>query len=101
MPEHVHLLLSEPVTRTLASTLNVLKGETSKLLKADRPHFWQTRYYDFNVVTYAKFTEKLRYIHRNPVTRGLVNSPEDWPWSSYRHCLTGERGEIEVNTRWI
>ena len=30
MPEHVHLLVSEPEVRSLESTLCVLKGETSK-----------------------------------------------------------------------
>ena len=51
MPEHVHLLLGEPVIGSLASTLRVLKGETSKRLKGERDHFWQRRYYDFNVFT--------------------------------------------------
>ena len=32
-------------------------------------HFWQARYYDFNVRTAKKRIEKLRYIHRNPVKR--------------------------------
>jgi putative transposase len=43
MPEHVHLLLSEPKVHSLDTTLSVLKGETSKLLKGDRTQFWQTR----------------------------------------------------------
>jgi len=29
------------------------------------------------VLTQAKRVEKLRYIHRNPVERGLVHKPED------------------------
>ena len=78
MPEHVHLLLSEPEHRILSSTIRVLKGEFSKLLKASRDHFWYPRYYDFNISTTAKFVEKVRYIHRNPVTRGLVARPEDY-----------------------
>jgi putative transposase len=100
MPEHVHLLLSEPKIHSLATTLNVLKHETSQRLKDDRSQFWQRRYYDFNVLTQAKVTEKLRYIHRNPVTRGLVEKPEDRPWSSYRHWLTGERSPIEIESHW-
>jgi putative transposase len=28
--------------------------------------------------------QKLRYLHRNPVKRGLVDSPEEWEWSSFR-----------------
>jgi putative transposase len=100
MPEHVHLLLSEPKIHSLATSLNVLKHETSQRLKADRKQFWQRRYYDFNVVTQPKFVEKLRYIHRNPVERGLVQEPEDWPWSSYRHWLTGEAGPVEIESHW-
>jgi putative transposase len=38
--------------------------------------FWQPRYYDFSVFSEKKYVEKLRYIHRNPVKRGLVESPE-------------------------
>ena len=66
MPEHVHLLLSKPKQQPLGTTLNVLKAETSKRLKGDRERFWQTRYYDFNVITQPKFVEKLRYVHRKP-----------------------------------
>src|SRR5271168_1009982 len=56
MPTHVHLLLSEPRDQPLATTLSALKGESSKLLKAERKQFWQTRYYDFNILTHSKFT---------------------------------------------
>ena len=57
-----------------------------------RRAFWQARFYDFNVWTTRKRFEKLRYMHRNPVKRGLVESPERWPWSSYRFYLLGETG---------
>jgi len=100
MPEHVHLLLSEPKLQSLATTISVLKGETSKRLKGERAQFWQTRYYDFNVLTQAKYVEKLRYIHRNPVERGLADKPEDWPWSSFCHYLTGEPSRIEIESEW-
>jgi REP element-mobilizing transposase RayT len=52
--------------------------------------FWQARFYDFNVWTERKRIEKLRYIHRNPVERGLVASPEQWRWSSFRWYAFGE-----------
>jgi hypothetical protein len=100
MPEHMHLLLGEPKLHSHAITISVLKGETSKLLKGDRPQFWQTRYYEFNVFTQKKFAEKIDYIHSNPVTRGLVEKPEDWPWSSFRHWSTGEPGRIEIESHW-
>ena len=100
MPEHVHLLLSEPEHHSLDNTLRALKGQTSKDLKGDRAYFWQKRYYDFNVYTENKRIEKLKYMHRNPVTRGLVAKPEDWPWSSFRQYATGEQGRVEVESPW-
>ena len=39
-------------------------------------------------------------MHRNPVKRGLVERPEDWPWSSFRHYLTGEASVVEIESEW-
>ena len=47
-----------------------------------------------------KRMEKLRYMHRNPVVRGLVENPEDWAWSSFRHYLTGIEGVVEIESEW-
>ena len=44
--------------------------------------------------------EKLRYIHRNPVKRGLCECPEDWEWSSFRHYTTGLEGRVEIESEW-
>ncbi len=100
MPEHVHLLLSEPRHTKLEDILRALKAQSSRKLKGDRQQFWQTRYYDFNIFTHPKFVENLRCLHRNPVHRGLVKQPEAWPWSSYRHWLTGEIGRVEIESHW-
>jgi len=100
MPEHVHLLLSEPTETDLATTLKVLKQQTSKLLKGTREHFWQARYYDFNIHTEKKSFEKLRYIHRNPVTRGLSLTPEAYPWSSAHHYATGLPQTVRIHSFW-
>jgi putative transposase len=97
MPEHVHLLLSEPEEIALSRAIQVLKQGVSHRLRADLIRFWYPRYYDFNVHTQRKHIEKLRYIHRNPVKRELVSSPELWPWSSFRHYATGYEGIVEKN----
>jgi putative transposase len=79
MPEHVHLLVNEPERETLARAMQSLKqGVARRLALRAEDSFWQARYYDFNVWSERKFVEKLRYIHRNPVKRGLVSSPEGW-----------------------
>jgi putative transposase len=89
MPEHFHLLISEPQERTPSTVIQALKlGFARRLLVQRRrcdprqaslfehlpQHVWQRRFYDFNVWTRRKRVEKLRYMHRNPVKRGLVDS---------------------------
>lgn len=56
----------------------------------DKPHRRNWRYqiwqpgagYDFNIYTEHKLLEKIAYIHANPVRAGLVETPEQYPWSS-------------------
>ncbi len=43
---------------------------------------------------------KLRYLHRNPVKRGLVTEAADWKWSSFRHYAYREMGAVEVESEW-
>jgi putative transposase len=100
MPEHVHLLLSEPERATLAQALQALKVSVAKRAQQKGDVFWQKRYYDRNVRDHEEFVEKLRYMHRNPVKRGLVEKPEDWPWSSFRHYALRELGEVEIESEW-
>ena len=100
MPENIHLLLSEPEKDTLADALKSLKQGVSRRLIGDAEHFWQKRYYDFNIRNYPQFVEKLRYIHRNPVKAGLCERPEDWEWSSFRHYATGYEERVEIESEW-
>jgi putative transposase len=113
MPEHIHLLISEPGKGDPSRVMQAIKqGFSRRVLKAVRKrrdaaqqelfavgaeHVWQRRFYDFNVWTSRKRIEKLRYMHRNPVARGLVQEPEQWPWSSYRSYAFGEEGGVRIN----
>ena len=47
-----------------------------------------------------EFMEKLRYLHRNPVKRGLVKQPAEWKWSSFRHYALREIGVVEIESQW-
>jgi len=100
MPEHIHLLVSEPERGALADALKSLKQGIARRLIADAGHFWQKRYYDFNIRNHPQFVEKTRYIHRNPVKRGLCERPEDWQWSSFRHYATGVEGRVQIESEW-
>ena len=101
MPEHVHLLIGESKSGNPSTVVHSLKLRVSKRMRRLRRgtsvsqrsfafqgppgpfRFWQSRFYDFNVHSAKKRREKLEYMHRNPVTRGLVKDPKDWVWSSY------------------
>src|ERR1700677_4538702 len=100
MPEYVHLLTAEPLGRTLADAIKSLKQGVSRRLIGEAEHFWQKRYYDFNVGNEPQFVEKLRYIHNNPVKRGLCTRAEDWEWSSFRQYATGGAGTVEIECEW-
>ena len=104
MPEHVHLLISEPERGTIANVMQSLKiasAKRAKLVHAIHDlqgPFWQKRYYDRNEWNHKEFIEKLKYIHRNPVKRKLVEKPEDWRWSSYRHYASGDNCGAEIES---
>ena len=100
MPEHVHLLINEPTSILLAQLLKALKQVTSRKLKGRRDMFWQERYYDGNIRGEAERSEVIRYIHRNPVKRGLVASPGEYRWSSFNHYATGVRGVVDIESEW-
>lgn len=119
MPEHIHLLISEPNKGTPSDAMAVLKQRVSRALRGkkgkrharqgrlwDEPEmgryqrFWQRRFYDFNVWSVKKKNEKMNYMHFNPVKRGLVVSPKDWAWSSYPFYWNGATGLCAPNPEW-
>jgi putative transposase len=116
MPEHVHLLISEPPRGTPSAVLKVLKQRVSRDLRRNRrrvsaaqirlpfmagasalPRFWQPRFHDFNVYSKHKLREKLDYMHGNPVKRGLVKNASEWMWSSFSCYEKGERGLVPID----
>jgi putative transposase len=100
MPNHVHSRIREPKKGTPSTLLQMWKqrverrmrkkndpvprGQLTKSLPrfvSELWRFWQERFYDFYVHSGKK--EKLDYMHANPVVRGLVKHPKEWPWSSW------------------
>jgi putative transposase len=106
MPEHVHLLISLPEVGDPSKVVKSIKQRSAARFLRRRPesrlfddavdHFWQKRIYDFNVYSERKVVEKLKYMHRNPVKRGLVLAPEQWKWSSFRFYMYGEAGLVKI-----
>jgi putative transposase len=88
MPEHVHLLLSEPTKQKLADAIHYLKLSFAK--RARGPHSASAQ------VSVQRTDANLGH----PVKRGLVESPEEWPWSSYRHYALREPSPVELESEW-
>ncbi len=100
-PSTVMQVVKQRTARALLSRRKRRDPRQGKLFGEElRRGFWQARFYDFNVWTTKKRLEKLRYMHRNPVKRGLVDAPEQWSWSSYRFYLLDEPGPVRVNEEW-
>lgn len=86
-----------PMSRRICETWDYDGLRVSPRRAKKSTPFWMPRFYDFNVWTEKKRIEKLRYIHRNPVARGLVASPEQWPWTSFRWYSSGEIVPVKIN----
>ena len=74
-------------------------GQQDLFLQEVEP-VWQRRFYDFSVWSERKPIEKLRYIHRNPVKRGLCTTPMEWRWSSFCHYATAGIAVVEIESQW-
>ncbi len=122
MPEHFHLLLWPSGEAHPSRIVQSLKERTAKFrnLQSNRKRswcqrmlerltlpptvhlhgpyrVWQRRFYDLNVWTQKKRLEKLNYMHGNPVKRRLVDSPEKWPWSSFRFYYLGDESVLKMD----
>jgi REP-associated tyrosine transposase len=84
MANHVHVLLQPLVP--LARITGGIKGVSARDANAVLGHigrpFWQDESFDHWVRNPYQFEHIRTYVERNPVTAGLVERPEDWPWSS-------------------
>jgi REP element-mobilizing transposase RayT len=84
MPNHVHAVVQPrvPVYRITKSIKGFTARRANVLLGRTGEPFWQDETYDHWIRTDSELQRVIRYTERNPVVAGLVESPEQWPWSS-------------------
>ena len=124
MPEHCHLLIWPGALGNPSQIMQKLSERTAnfilrnlrrnrvfpwcqKMLKQfelpatvhHHAHYrvWQKRGYDMNIWSEKKRIEKMNYMHNNPVKRGLVAQPGDWPWSSWRFYYLEDRSILAMD----
>jgi putative transposase len=99
MTNHLHALVQvsdSPLGRVILH----VAGQYARRIQAalqTTGHLFERRYHAVLVDTDAYLLELLRYIHLNPVRGGLVQSPDEYPWSSH-HVYSGSRDEAWVTT---
>jgi putative transposase len=121
MPEHIHLVTSNPeegslsdimrdfkrftskeITRELekqnkVSLLNTLQKSAAKAKGNTEYKVWQGGFHPESIYSETFLKQKVEYIHYNPVRRGLVSRPEEWRYSSARNYLLNDESTIKVD----
>ena len=124
MPEHCHLLIWPSELANPSQIMQKLRERTANFIlrslrrELDFPwcarmlarfrlpatvhhhaHYrvWQRRFYDLNIWGTKKRLEKMDYMHNNPVKRGLVREPGDWPWSSWRFYFLDDASVLAMD----
>ena len=103
MPDHVHLLLAARELGLAAAMRDFKQLVTHRLAQDSKRSgpLLQPRYFDRILRAARDFTEKLDYIHNNPVAAGLCAAPTAWRWSSaaaYAKSLDGCEAPLPVDT---
>jgi len=122
MPDHLHCIIWLQGESTVSDVMRDFKKFAAVRLirqsKVEKPewhqHFqragkdagrdhqvWQDSYWDKVLFSKKFLRQKLNYIHRNPVRAGLVESPEEYPYSSYRNYVNGDDSLIEIDRDWL
>jgi REP element-mobilizing transposase RayT len=102
MPDHVHLILTPLSDENgqawrLETILRGIKGVSTRrvnlLLRREGP-LWLGESFDHMLRGEESAETKVEYIAYNPVRKGLVKTPEEYPWL-WR--LSGQQGSASVN----
>ncbi len=81
MPDHFHALITPAPDVSLEKAMQFIKGGFSFRLKSMHD-VWMRSFNESQISTEEKFLSCVRYIEENPVRRGLVETPESYPFSS-------------------
>jgi len=102
MSNHYHLLLETPLGN-LSQIMRYINGSYTTYFNTKKQragHLFQGRYKAILVKADEYAGELSRYIHLNPVRAGIVNSPEEYKWSSYQN-YTGKKADKWLITDFI
>jgi putative transposase len=91
MTNHYHCIMRAPEAgSSLAALVRSIHSITARYLNrvdtSPGRRVW-SNYWDTCITNERSYLARLHYVHTNPVRHGLVQQPEDYPFSSYRWFL--------------
>ncbi|MDP3791355.1 MAG: transposase [Candidatus Omnitrophota bacterium] len=90
MPTHFHMVLKETdygnITKFIHSVLNSYSQYFNTRHLRHGP-LWQSRFKNVLVKDDIQLLHVTRYLHLNPVTAFIINSPDGWKYSSYMEYM--------------
>jgi putative transposase len=87
MPDHYHVVIAlggRKSLRELMKSINHHNALAINKIRGTHGSFWQEGFHDRSIRPHEDLNDYVTYVHMNPVRAGLVEHPEDWPWSSAR-----------------
>ncbi len=85
MPDHLHIMLKPNGNENISKIMHSIKRGSSRLINQmwnRNGSVWQSSFYERIIRNEKEFWEKVNYVYNNPLKAGLVESPEDYPYSS-------------------
>jgi len=81
MPDHFHALITPAMDVSLEKAMQFIKGGFSFRLK-HKLDVWERSFNETQIMTKEKFLNCVQYFEANSVRRGLVSTPQGYPFSS-------------------
>ncbi len=107
LPDHMHCIWELPEEDDdYAVRWRLIKSHFSKALRKTEYRskvrvergergIWQRRFWEHCIRDELDYKQHMDYIHYNPVKHGYVSKPQDWQYSTFRHCVS--KGLYEVD----
>jgi putative transposase len=100
LPDHMHCLWTLPendtdfpgrwraIKKSFSKAAGIGEPRSSVMIRRGERGIWQRRYWEHTIRDERDLIAHMDYIHFNPVKHGFVEHPGEWPYSSFRRCVT-------------
>ena len=92
MPTHIHLIIQQKIDDGLSRFMKTILNSYCRYFNIKHKRkgpLWESRFKKVLVETDEQLLHLTRYVHLNPCTANIVNSPHEWPASSYKEYING------------